>query len=270
MMRSPGRAWVDQVATDLTEASRRDPVVVLPTGAIEQHGPHLPLSTDVEIGWGLLGVALQQLDPSFPAFHLPMQAVGASDEHSDVAGTLTLDPASMIEAIVALGRSIARAGVRRLVVSNSHGGNRPAIDIAALRLRRELGLLVVKAHWFRFPRPNEEGLPDSEWEHGLHGGAVETAMMLHLRPDLVRAGRIRRFDSLGERLGSELEFVRPEGVAPFAWMARDLNSEGAVGDATLADAALGARLVDHYGAVLAQVIRDARAFPLERLADPNA
>jgi creatinine amidohydrolase len=269
-MPPPSRAWADRTATDVAEAARLDPVVILPMAAIEQHGPHLPLSTDVEIGSGLLRAALARLDPSFPAYHLPMQAVGTSDEHADVPGTLTLDPHTVVEGIVALGHSIARAGVRRLVVCNSHGGNRPAIDVAALRLRRELGLLVVKAHWFRFPRPDEDGVPASEWEHGLHGGAVETAMMLHLRPGLVRSERIRPFLSLGERLGPELEFVRPEGVAPFAWMARDLNPDGVVGDATLADPGLGARLVDHYAGILAQVIRDARAFPLDRLAGPSA
>lgn len=261
----PGRAWADQVATDLAALALGDPVVVLPMGAIEQHGPHLPLSTDVDIGWGLLSAAFQSLDASFPAYHLPMLALGASDEHAVAAGTLTLEAPLMVETIVSLGRSVARAGVRRLVVSNSHGGNRPAIDIAALRLRREFGLLVVKAHWFRFPPPPGEVVPATEWEHGLHGGAVETAMMLHLEPARVRMEEVRRFTSLGEQLGPALEFVRPEGVAPFAWLAHDLHPEGVVGDATLADAALGARLVEHYGGVLAQVIRDARAFPLERL-----
>ena len=265
----PGRAWADQTATDLTGVAHRDPVVVLPMGAIEQHGPHLPLSTDVDIGWGLLEAAFLRLDASFPAYHLPMQAIGASDEHADVGGTLTLEGHTAVETIVAMGRAVARAGIRRLVVSNSHGGNRPVIDLAALRLRREEGLLVVKAHWFRFPRPTGESVPASEWEHGLHGGAVETAMMLHLRPDAVRAEAIGSFPSLGQELGPALEIVRPEGVAPFAWMARDLNANGVVGDATLADAALGARLVDHYGGVLAQVIRDARAFPLERLVGPG-
>lgn len=261
-----GRAWADQSAADLSELADLDPVVVLPMGAIEQHGPHLPLSTDVDIGWGLLDAAFGRLDASFPAYHLPMQAVGTSDEHGDFGGTLTLDALTVVETIVALGRAVARVGVRRLVVANSHGGNRAAIDLAALRLRSEMGLLVVKAHWFRFPRPSGHTVPESEWEHGLHGGAVETAMMMHLRPDLVRVDAIRAFRSLGEELGPAVEFVRPEGVAPFAWLARDLNAEGVVGDATLADADLGARLVEHYGGVLAQVIRDARSFPLERLA----
>ena len=269
MMDSSGRAWAERTATEIPEIAGLDPVVVLPIAAVEQHGPHLPLSTDVDIGRGLLGAALERLDPSVPAYYLPMLAMGTSEEHSDVPGTLTQESSTLIEGIVALGRSLERAGVRRLVIHNSHGGNRAAIDVAALRLRRDCGLLVVKAHWFRFPRPDERGIPDSEWEHGLHGGAVETAMMMHLRPGLVREEQVGRFTSLAEGLGPGLEFVRPEGVAPFAWMARDLNPEGVVGDATLADPALGARLVDHYGGILAQVIRDAHAFPLERLASPR-
>lgn len=266
MTASPSRAWADRTAPDIAALGERDPVVLLPVAAVEQHGPHLPLSTDVEIGRGLLRGALDRLDPGFPVLHLPFVSVGTSAEHAEWPGTLTLQPSTLIETIVGLGRSVAGSGVRRLVICNSHGGNRAAIDLAALRLRTEVGLLVVKANWFRFPRPVVGGVPESEWEHGLHGGAIETAMMLHLRPDLVRGSKARRFPSLGEELADELEWVRPEGVAPFAWSAGDLGPEGAVGDAGLADADLGARLVDHYAGILAGVIRDARTFPLGRLA----
>jgi creatinine amidohydrolase len=260
------RAWSERTAPEIAAAAASDPVVVLPVAATEQHGPHLPLSTDEDIGRGLLDAAFRHLPADANVFALPMQEVGASPEHESFPGTLDLGGAVFEEVLVALGASVARAGVRRLVVHNSHGGNRATIDRAALRLRREWGLLVVKAHWFRFPRPTVD-LPEAEWVHGLHGGAVETAMMLHLAPERVRSERLDDFGSFGADLADRLTHLGPEGVAAFAWVAEDLNPSGAIGDASLASAELGRVLVDHYGRVLAEIIRDAAAFPLERLAE---
>lgn len=257
--------WQELTTGELGSMADADPVAVLPLAAVEQHGPHLPLATDGIIGAGLLDGALQELAGQEPVLVLPTQAVGTSTEHATFPGTLSLEPGTLDRVLQELGASLARAGIRRLVVSNSHGGNRSVVDIAALALRRELGMLVVKAHYFRFPRPADVELPEREWTHGLHGGAVETAMMLHLRPDLVRREAISSFPSLGEELASSLTRVAPEGEAAFAWTAQDLSPEGVVGDATLADAAMGGRLVRHYASCLADVIGDARRFPLDRL-----
>ena len=259
------RWWQTLTTVEADAIEQRDPVVVLPVAAIEQHGPHLPLSTDLEIGLGLLSEAFGRLPDGFPAWALPPQAIGCSREHARFAGTLSLEPDQLAALIETTGESLAQIGVRRLVLSNSHGGNRHALEIAGLRLRDELGMLVVHASWFRFPQPEDVDLPGGEWRHGIHGGAVETAMMMHLRPDLVRASEATRARSFGEELEATLRRVAPGGPASFSWLAGDLNADGVVGDATLADAELGARLVSHYGAVLAEVIEDARAFPLDRL-----
>jgi creatinine amidohydrolase len=269
MSRSP-RSWADLTAPEIAALVARDPVVVLPTAAIEQHGPHLPLSTDAVIGEGLVAEALGCLADEIPVAVLPTLSVGTSDEHGGVGGTLTLSAEAAIDVFVDVGRSVFDAGVRRLVIANSHGGNRAAIDVAALRLRVELGMLVVKAHWFRYPRPDGIDLPEGEWRHGLHGGAVETAMMLHLRPDAVRRSEIADFSSFGVELEGSLRHLGPEGVAAFAWEARDLNPHGVAGDARLATADLGRRLVEGYGRVLAEIVEDALAFPLERLAAADA
>ncbi len=261
------RYWQTLTTVEAARLAERDPVVVLPLAALEQHGPHLPLSTDLDIGIGLLERASEDLPDDFPLWVLPPLALGASREHARFAGTVSLDPALLGALVQAHGEALARAGVRRLVLSNSHGGNRAALDAAALRLRDELGLLVVKANYFLFPRPDDAQLPESEWRHGLHGGAVETAMMLHLRPDLVRMDAARPARSLGEDLERTLRRVDAGGdAAAFAWLAGDLNPSGAAGNAALADADLGARLVAWYGAALAEVIRDAGRFPLERLS----
>jgi creatinine amidohydrolase len=240
-------------------------LVILPLAATEQHGPHLPLSTDADIGLGLLDAAFDHLPSSVGAERLPAVTVGASQEHTRFPGTLSVSTEELIGTIVGRGAELASKGVRRLLLSNSHGGNRHAMDAAALRLRAEHGMLVVKASWFRFPRP-DVGLPEQEWRHGLHGGAVETAMMLHLRPDLVRTQKIARFPSVAETLEGRMRYLAPEGEASFAWLAGDLNAQGVVGDATLATPEMGARLVKHYSRFLADVILDALEFPLELLA----
>ncbi len=261
------RTWQALTTVEAARLAARDPVAVLPLAAVEQHGPHLPLSTDVDIGSGLLAAAFRGLAADFPAWALPPLAAGASREHARFAGTLSLEPQLIADVIHAHGAALARDGVRRLVLSNSHGGNRAAAETAALRLRDELGLLVVTAHYFLLPRPAGVDLPEAEWRHGLHGGAVETAMMLHLRPDLVRTEAIGDARSLAAELEGTLRRVAPgNDAASFAWLAGDLNPAGVTGDAALADAALGRRLVEGYGAALADIIRDARGFPLERLA----
>ena len=258
--------WQSLTTSDAGRAAATDPVVVLPLAAIEQHGPHLPLSTDLDIGMGILASAFLHLPDDFPAWVLPPQAVGASREHARFPGTLSLDPELLIGVICQYGVALSRCGIRRLLVSNSHGGNRAALDAAGLRLREERGLLVVKVNYFNLPRPEHLDLPDSEWRHGLHGGAVETAMMLHLRPDLVRMSEIGDARTLGHDLEASLRRLRPEGAVSFSWLADDLNRSGAAGNALRADAVMGERLVTHYGEALADAIRDARAFPLDRLA----
>jgi len=259
------RYWQDLTTREVPGVVARDPVIVLPLAATEQHGTHLPLSTDIEIGLGLLRAAFAELPEDFPCFALPLQAVGTSPEHLTFAGTLSVDAAVLSALLEQIGDSLAACGIRRLVIGNSHGGNRHAIDRAALVLRRRHTMLVVKTSHFGLPRP-EVGLPESEWRHGLHGGAVETAMMLHLRPDLVRPLPADAERSLGEDLDGLLTHVRPEGRAPFAWLAEDLSAGGVAGDARLATATMGALLVAHYGRALADVFRDTRAFPLDRLA----
>jgi len=259
------RQWQSLTTADAGHAAARDPVVILPLAAIEQHGPHLPLSTDLDIGMGLLASAFGHLPDDFPAWVLPPQAVGASLEHVRFPGTLSLDPELLSSVICQYGVALSRCGIRRLLLSNSHGGNRAALDAAGLWLREERGLLVVKASYFDFPRPAVLDLPESEWRHGLHGGAVETAMMLHLRPDLVRLSEIADAPTLGHELDETLRRLRPEGAVSFSWLAGDLNRSGAFGNALRADAVMGEHLVAHFGAVLADAIRDAGAFPLDRL-----
>lgn len=258
--------WHALTTNEARRVAQHDPVVVLPIAAIEQHGPHLPLSTDLDIGMGLLANAFGHLPRDFPAWLLPPQPIGASREHTRFPGTVSLDPELLASVVHEHGAALATCGVRRMVLSNSHGGNRSALASAALRLRDEQEMLVVTTHYFLFPRPPDVDLPESEWTHGLHGGAVETAMMLYLCPELVRTEHVADARSLAAEL--ELDQVTPDNdAASFAWLSGDLSPSGVVGNSSLADPALGTRLVEYYGERLSEVIRDARAFPLERLVE---
>ena len=257
--------WRDLTHPEIEALAAQDPVVVLPMGALEQHGPHLPVSTDADLADGIVARAIEALPQDLPVLFLPTQILGSSDEHGALAGTLSVRADTLREHLFHVATGLARHGFRRWVVFNTHGGNKHVVDEAALRAREALGLLVVKAHSFRFPVPSGVELPASEWRHGLHGGAVETAMMLHLRPDLVRTNLIERFPSLGQELESELGVLLPEGPAAFAWLSQDLNPQGVTGDPTLATAELGERLVDGYADFLVSVLRDTARFPIDRL-----
>jgi creatinine amidohydrolase len=252
--------WQHLTGPELAARAGPDAVALLALGAIEQHGPHLPLSTDLDIACGLQAAALQRLGAELEVFVLPPLVLGASDEHAGFAGTLSLRPGQMSKQLLAIGEGLARVGLRRLVVLNAHGGNIGWLGPAALRLRRRFGMLVVKAHYMQFAAPAHL-LGVEELRHGLHGGQAETAMMLHLHPERVRVESLRSFTSVAEGLpaGSRLG---PEGEASWAWLAEDLNPAGVVGNAAAASADLGAQLIDHYAQCVAQVVREAAAMDL--------
>jgi creatinine amidohydrolase len=257
--------WQDLTTEEMRLLASKDPVVILPLAAIEQHGPHLPLSTDLDIGLGLLQAAAEAMDDTRGVLQLPPMAIGTSMEHEDFPGTLSLEPETALAVIGQYGAAVAAAGFRRLVLVNSHGGNTQIMELAALRLRRDHGLLVVNCSYFRLPLPAELALPADEIHHGIHGGAVETSMMLYLKPGAVRTAACTDSVSMGRELARAMTLVGVVAPAPVAWLSRDLNKSGAVGNARLADAALGRQLVLHYGQAIAQVIRETAAFPLDML-----
>lgn len=251
--------WKNLTGPELARWSRQDPVVLLPIAALEQHGPHLPLATDIIIGTGIVQQARAMLAAGTRLLTMPCLPLGSSLEHSHFPGTVSLSAEQMMSQIRAVGAAIARAGMRRLVVFNSHGGNKAALDSAALQLRAEHGLLVVKANYFRFTPPKNR-IAAEELVHGLHGGALETAMMLHLKPEQVRRDALADFDSLGAvraRAGLDLG---PEGEAAFAWLAEDLHPQGVAGNAVAADADTGRHLVEHFATRLVRIIEETATF----------
>ena len=261
------RRWQDLTTEDFRTLPP-DTVAVLPTAAIEQHGPHLPVSVDTTINEGLVAEARTHLGDA-PVLILPTMCVGKSDEHINFPGTLALDWKTTTELWCHVGRSVARAGVRRLVIVNSHGGQVALINVVARQLRIEAGLFVAAVHWPALWE-GEGALTEEEARHGIHGGLVETAVMLHLAPDLVKMEKAAYFRSWGADLDAANDIVVPEGVMGFGWMSEDLNETGALGDASQASSEFGAEIVANVGARLAALIREVQGLDISRLDTPYA
>lgn len=247
-----------------TEFAGLDPartLVLMPVAAVEQHGPHLPLGTDARINAGLVDRLARRLPSDLTLLALPAQTVGASAEHIHFPGTLSLEPETLLAVWVALGAAVRRAGLDKLLILNSHGGQGGLAELAARRLRLEHGLLAVVANSYGLGPP--EGLfPARETRFGHHGGTIETSMMLALHPDLVDRSALRDFASREEALAAEAHELRAVGPAAFAWTAEDLNPAGATGDAAAADALRGDQTLDAMAARLATLVQEMAGFAL--------
>jgi len=234
-------------------------VALLPVAAIEQHGPHLPLGTDAIICDGVIDAAAWYLSAEARVLRLPTQRIGVSPEHASFPGTLSMEPEVALAAWHAIGDSVARTGLRRLVIFNSHGGQPGVVDQLALRLRRSHGMLVVRANIFGLGLP-EGSVQVTEARFGLHGGLVETSLMRVLRPELVRMDLARNFKSRDQDIAEASEILTAEGAGiGIGWLAEDLNPAGVTGDAASATAELGERILGHLGTGLARLLEDVAA-----------
>jgi creatinine amidohydrolase len=256
----PSGYWQDLCTTDFARVDPQRCIALLPVAATEQHGPHLPLATDALINQAVVAATLSQLPASASVLVLPALNIGDSLEHSAFLGTLSAGLEALLALWLAVGDGVARAGLRKLVIFNSHGGQRAHVDQAALRLRVAHGLMVVRAHSFSFGAP--PGVFDAqEMAHGLHGGAAETSLILHLRPDLVRRGAIADFHTPGTTLAARGGWLGVEKPVGLGWMAQDLNPQGVCGDARAASADKGDALLRHMAIALCRLLAEVEATP---------
>jgi creatinine amidohydrolase len=269
LMTTPPRDWTAIHWPDVAKEDAARWIAVLPLAATEQHGPHLPLRTDVLIAEAYLERVRGLLPESIPATFLPAEEIGISTEHTDFPGTLTLSAEAALKKWMAIGEGVARSGLKKLVMVTSHGGNSAAMTIVAQDLRSQYGLLAVTTAWSRFGAP--DGLFSAEeLRHGVHGGAVETSIMLARYPHEVRADAIRNFEPSSIAMEKQYRWLSTHRPAPLAWQAQDLHPSGAAGNATQASAEKGELLLDHGAQAFCELLAEVDNFDVMKLANDPA
>jgi len=250
------RHWEDHTAPEFATLNPQRVIAILPIAAVEQHGPHLPTGTDRFINQGMLDLMVAACPGHLDIRIIPIQAIGKSNEHLWSRGTLTLTAETALRVWTDIGDSIARNGIRKLIIVNSHGGNVDPISIVARDLRVRHGMYVVKSHWNSFGHPTDL-YPPQEHRFGIHGGDIETSLMLHFRPDLVRMDKARNF-----RSSAETAAIPPTGPISCAWTAADLNPHGVVGNAAAATPAKGEATAHHQVQGFLRLLEDVTAIDI--------
>ena len=270
-MQLPSRYWADLTTRHFAALAASDAigqaVAVLPVAATEQHGPHLPLSVDNTLVDGVVAASLAHLPVALPALFLPTQQIGKSNEHIRFPGTLTLSAQTLMAVWMELGACVARAGIRKLLLFNSHGGQVSLMDIVARDLRSAHDLIVFSSNWYSLPLGDAvTGLfPQEEHRFGIHAGAIETSMMLALRPERVDMAQARYFDSASRQRAANYPILGNGSTAKLGWQMQDYNPAGAAGDAASATAEKGTALVAAAGLQLARLLQEISSLPLDTL-----
>ncbi|PTM62048.1 creatininase family protein [Phreatobacter oligotrophus] len=260
----PARHWGDLKTTDFDRLDPATTVAILPLAAIEQHGPHLPVSTDTSIMQGMIETAFPLVGDGVTALFLPIEAVAKSNEHLHSKGTLTLSAETVLRGWIEIGESVKRAGISKIVLLTSHGGNLDPMRVVARELRVRFGQLAVVTSWTAFGRP--PGLyGDLDIKHGIHGGDVETSLMLHFRPDLVDMAHAKLFEPIMVSMEKEFTYLRPTVNHAFGWMAQDIHPDGTAGDASLATADKGKATAAWQAGEFVKLLDDMARFDIRRL-----
>jgi creatinine amidohydrolase len=257
------RYWAQLTTRDFHALDPAATVAVLPLGATEQHGPHLPLGVDTTLADGIVAAALPLLAAELPVLFLPTQQIGLSPEHASFPGTLTLSAETLVRLWREIGAGVARAGVRKLVLFNAHGGHVGAMDVVARELRAAHGLIVYSVSWFNLPL-GEAAAQFSADEHrfGVHAGEIETSMMLALAPAQVAMGEARDFGSTSRQRAADYAILGNGRSAKLGWAMEDYNPEGAAGNAAAATAAKGRAVVEAAARQLAALLAEVSRLPL--------
>ncbi|RBO93408.1 creatinine amidohydrolase [Pseudochrobactrum asaccharolyticum] len=244
-------------------------IAVLPLGAHEQHGPHLPFETDTIIADGIAARLAGALPEHITARFLTTEPVGYSIEHMDVEGSRTLAFSEAVNRWVGIGENLCAANIRKLVILNAHGGNSPLATIVATELRARLGMLAVATHWTRFGIPEE--LISPEQKHlDIHAGYIETSVMLALAPELVHMDKAQNFTNVQGQLIEDYQYLRAYGPHAFGWMMSDLNKQGAAGNALRANAQDGEKIIAHAVKGLTGLMEDVHRFDISAFGEAPA
>ncbi|MBK6388569.1 MAG: creatininase family protein [Rhodoferax sp.] len=272
-MTTQSRFWADLTTREFAQLDPVRTIAILPVAATEQHGPHLPLSVDTVLADGVVAATLPHLPDDLSVLFLPTQAVGLSPEHMQFPGTLTLKAETVIQLWTQLGESVARAGINKLVLLNSHGGQVGVMDIVARDLRARLGMLVYSVNWFNLPLLDLQGkdinaqFSNEEHRFGIHAGEIETSMMLALNPERVQMAQAQNFHSTSKDRAEKFAILGNGKSAKLGWQMQDYNPAGAVGNAAAAAAAKGQAVVDAAGRSLAKLLVEIDQLPADTLVN---
>ncbi len=274
-MTTKSRYWADLTTQDFARLIERgqaaQTIAILPVAATEQHGPHLPLSVDTVLVDGVVAAALPHLAPDLKVLVLPTQAIGLSPEHARFPGTLTLKAETILRLWTDIGESVAAAGIKKLLIFNSHGGQVSVMDIVARDLRARLDMLVYSASWFNLPLMDAQGndvnalFSAEEHRFGIHAGDIETSMMLALDPAHVDMAQAQNFASSSQDRAQKFGILGNGKSAKLGWQMQVYNPAGAVGNAAAATADKGRVLVAAAGLALAQLLTEMEQLPPDTL-----
>ncbi|TCR78316.1 creatininase family protein [Rhizobium sp. BK376] len=252
----------------LSRKDRSAWIAVLPLGAHEQHGPHLPFETDTLIASGIVERLKAALPGDLPVTFLPVESIGYSIEHMDVEGTKTFQPEEAIYRWLTIAERMNDLGIRKFVMLNAHGGNSPLLTVVATEARVRFDMLAVATSWTRFGVP--EGLiPPDNKAIDIHGGDIETSVMLALCPDRVDMAKAGNFPSRQTDFARRFMHLRAYGPHAFGWKMSDLNPDGVAGNAAAATAEKGERLIAHAVKGLVELLQDVDAFDVDVLRTPT-
>ena len=274
-MKLPSHFWSNLTSRQFAQLAASPDVAqivaVLPVAATEQHGPHLPVSVDTTLVEGVIQATLPHLKADLPVLFMPTQTVGKSNEHIRFPGTLTLSAQTLINVWMELGACVARTGIKKLVLLNSHGGQVSVMDIVARDLRTAHDLIVFSTNWYTLPLGADvlNLFPPDEHRFGIHAGDMETSMMLALEEksgdhhiDMTQA---RDFKSTAQDRAAKFPILGNGSSAKLAWQVQDYNAMGAAGNAAIATAAKGHALIDAAGVQLAKLLQEISDLPLSTL-----
>lgn len=246
--------WSDLTTEEFASLDRGRLIAVLPVGATEQHGPHLPVSVDADINRILMDRVLDIATGDLPILVLPPVDIGLSPEHADFPGTLTISAETLITMLSEIGASVARSGIRKMALVNSHGGQSHILDIVAQKLRVSEQMVVASLNAYRY-WDVAAAFGDEEASFGIHGGAAETSIMLHAKPESVRRDKLEKFGNTAADMSRRYENLRPYGrTVGVGWQMQDLNPAGAAGDSTIATAQAGADLIESAAGKILEIL----------------
>ncbi|WP_075291233.1 creatininase family protein [Pararhizobium arenae] len=262
-MARPAVHWKDNTSA-LNPKERARWIAVLPLGAHEQHGPHLPPETDTIIAEGLVERTIARLPAHLPVTFLPVEPIGYSVEHLDFAGTKSFSYNEAITQWLDRAAELSSLGIRKMVMFNAHGGNSPLMTIVATEARVRWNMLAVATSWTRFGQP--DGFIDPRDKAiDIHGGDIETSVMLALAPSQVDMDKAAPFPSRQSRFAAEFRHLRAYGPHAFGWKMQDLNEDGVAGNASAATAERGEQLIEHAVGGFIELLEDVDRFDLSLL-----